>query len=261
MKHPNKNESTHGSPLPSTLDASAPPVLRGRRLSLDPPGEGSGAWRGAASALHLTPRAGARAGDRAREDRRAASNDDLVLACQQEGDHASFAELYRRHQAFILRICLRVTGNVQDAEDAAQDTFLTVYQKLSTFRFQSRFSSWIFRVAYNKGVELHRMRQRTDPYYRGCDASDPTGGLDAIEDSRQPAIMARLVETEGCERITRAIHDLSPGLRKAAALRYLDELSYKEIGQRLSVPIGTVRSRLSRARESVRESVRVAHAG
>lgn len=182
---------------------------------------------------------------------RDAKSDQLVRAYLDTADEAAFEELHRRYRTVIQRICQRVTGNPQDAEDAEQDTFLVVYEKLSTFRFQSRFSSWIFRIAYNKSVELRRMRHRTNPLRRGYDASDPTGGLDSIVDARQRSIPDRLAEDENCERIADAVHSLSPRLREVAAMRYLDELSYKEIGERMSIPMGTVRSRLARARKSV----------
>ena len=96
------------------------------------------------------------------------SQEELVLACLRGEDREAFQRLHERFHAAIYRICLRVTGSAQDAEDAAQDTFLVVHEKLSTFRFQARFSSWIFRVAYNKAVELRRSRRRSCPESERC---------------------------------------------------------------------------------------------
>jgi len=180
------------------------------------------------------------------------SQEALVRACLEDDDEHAFGRLHERYRAAVYRVCLRVTGNAQDAEDAAQDTFLVVHQKLGTCRLRSRFSSWILRVAYNKGIEIRRSRRRTNPRRRGFDVNDSVDELEVVVDYRGRGIPEELCERESCERIAVAVHGLSPRLRQAAALRYLAELSYQEIGERLAIPIGTVRSRLSRARESVR---------
>ncbi len=225
--------------LSSAMDVGAPLTPVGRRISFKPACIDSHGSRRAPSPSSISGSP-------------PSSQEQLVRACLLGADADAFRKLYDRYRAAVQRICMRVTGSVQDAEDAAQDTFLVVHEKLGTFRFQSRFSSWIFRIAYNKSVELLRSRRRVNPLRRGYDASDPIDGLDAIMDQRQPSVSDELCERESCERIARAVGRLSPRLRRAASMRYLDQLSYKEIGKELSIPIGTVRSRLSRARESVR---------
>ena len=251
-----KNTSATQSP-PFTMDVGAPLMPVGQRLSFNLSCDDIRGRRRAPSSFSpssssmVKPAGTKKVAGTTRQAGRE-SQEELVRACLVDEDGDAFQRLHSRYRAAIQRICLRVTGNHQDAEDAAQDTFLVVHEKLSTFRFQSRFSSWIFRIAYNKAVELRRARRRTNPRRRGFDVSDPTDGLDSIVDHRRRGVPEELCERESCDRIATAVHQLSPRLRKAAALRYLDELSNKEIGERLAIPIGTVRSRLSRARESVR---------
>jgi len=252
----NMTENNPATPsLSFVTDVGAPSMPAGRWLSSNLPCDGVRGRRRAPSSSPDVRNTGDGELEGKRIRRRRVtreSQEELVHACLGEDDEHAFRRLHDRYRAAIHGICLRVTGNFQDAEDAAQDTFLVVHEKLSTFRFQSRFSSWIFRVAYNKGVEIRRSRRRTHPRRRGFDATDPVDDLESIVDHRWRAIPEDLCERESCERIEAAVHGLSPRLRKAAALRYLAQLSYKEIGERLAIPIGTVRSRLSRARESVR---------
>ena len=186
---------------------------------------------------------------------RADPDSDLVLACQdatEEGFDGAFRRLYERFKDRVYNVAYRITGNPTDALDASQETFGIVYRKIGEFRFESRFSSWVYRIAVNASIDLKR-RQSTrrvgsldaerDPRHEG-------GRLDPRDDLvEMPVQAASRHELE--REIQRAIDRLSPKLRAITVLRYVENLSYEEIAETLALSIGTVKSRLSRAHEAL----------
>jgi RNA polymerase sigma-70 factor (ECF subfamily) len=169
----------------------------------------------------------------------------LVLACQQ-GDPPSWSEpfrvLHERHWDVVHRICLRITGDGQEALDAAQDAFLLAFRGLQGFRFQSRFSRWLFRIAAHASAEHWRKR---DPL---LDMEELDGERTcAPEDDPSSAAEKR----DRRRRIRRAIHALPPHLREVLLLRYFENLTYPEIEARLGIAPGSVRSRLHRAHDAL----------
>jgi RNA polymerase sigma-70 factor (ECF subfamily) len=177
---------------------------------------------------------------------------DLVLACQAspaQGLDGPFHELYERFKDRVYNVCYRITGNPTDALDASQETFGTLYRKVGDFRFQSRFSSWVYRIAVNASIDLQR-RSRTrrlaslDAFRDGQGGEDH--GFDIRDDSvEMPAATASRHELE--DEIQRAISRLSPKLSAITVLRYVQNLSYEEIAETLQISLGTVKSRLARA--------------
>src|SRR5262245_4341642 len=177
---------------------------------------------------------------------------DLVLEVQQsdrEGREVLFRSLYERHKDRTYSLCSRITGNAADALDAAQATFCVVFRTIDGFRFQSRFSSWLHRIAVNCSYDVLRARAR------GRIEQAPSllsgGGLDSAAD---PAALAPYVAMakEDLERIVHeAVARLTPRLRTVVALRYFEEHSYEEIAEILGTSMGTVKSRLFRAHEAL----------
>jgi len=181
---------------------------------------------------------------------------DLVLACQRsvpgalEGD---FRRLYDRYKDRVYNVCYRITGSSSDALDASQETFGIVFRRVREFRFQSRFSSWVYRIAVNASIDLKRrsstrrlasldaLRDTVQPESARFDPSDESAEMPSNAASR------RELELE----IQRAIGRLSPKLRAITVLRYIENLSYEELAETLSISIGTVKSRLSRAHEAL----------
>lgn len=177
---------------------------------------------------------------------------DLVQEAK-AGNNEAFEELVNRYEKKIYRLALRLTGNQQDAEDVLQETFLKAFEHLSDFRQDSRFYTWIVRIAVNEG--LMKLRKRRS------DRSEP---FDAIVDE-EGQVMPRefrdwkpnpeqLMGQEEMERILMtAAQDLSPGLRTVFFLRDVEELSTEETAEALGLTTGAVKARLFRARMQLRE--------
>lgn len=179
----------------------------------------------------------------------------LITACQQsllEGLEGPFRELYELYKDRVYNVCYRITGNPTDALDASQETFGIVFRKIRDFRFESKFSSWVYRVAVNASIDLKRRSRGRD--IASLDALDEQGS--SAGQSRQSLVDERVempiraASRHELEReIQRAISKLSPKLRGITVLRYIESLSYEQISEVLQISIGTVKSRLARAHE------------
>jgi RNA polymerase sigma-70 factor (ECF subfamily) len=177
---------------------------------------------------------------------------ELVVACQEsstlalEGD---FRLLYDRYKDRIYNVCFRITGHSSDALDASQETFGILFRRIREFRFQSRFSSWVYRIAVNASIDLKRRastrRLASLDAVRDILSPDRARFDPADESVEMPANSASRHELES--EIQRAIDRLSPKLRTIIVLRYLENLSYEELAETLAISLGTVKSRLSRA--------------
>jgi RNA polymerase sigma-70 factor (ECF subfamily) len=179
----------------------------------------------------------------------------VVEACQKSerrGLEGPFRELYDQYKDRVYNVCYRITGNAADALDASQETFGIVFRKLDEFRFESKFSSWVYRIAVNASIDYKRRSQA-----RGV------ASLDAIRERRSrsggarydPADESVEMPLEHASRheleaeIQQAIGRLSEKLQTITVLRYVESLSYEEISEALQISIGTVKSRLSRAHQ------------
>lgn len=182
---------------------------------------------------------------------------ELVEACQADpgqGLDGPFRELYERFKDRVYNVCFRITGNATDALDASQETFGILYRKMGEFRFQSKFSSWVYRIAVNASIDLKR-RSSTRKLV-SLDAIDDAGPTpsNVRSDLRDDAVempMASASRGELEMEIQRTISKLSPKLRTVTVLRYTEGLSYEEISQTLDISIGTVKSRLARAHDAL----------
>ena len=180
----------------------------------------------------------------------------LVEACQASsptGLQGSFRSLYDLYKDRVYNVCYRITGNVTDALDASQETFGIMFRKIPEFRFESKFSSWVYRIAVNASIDIKR-RSGTRWLASLEGTREPVGiefpRVDLRDDRTElPAAAASRHELE--DEIQQAILRLSPKMRAITVLRYLENLSYEEIAETLHVSIGTVKSRLSRAHQAL----------
>ncbi len=167
------------------------------------------------------------------------------------GDTGAFDGLVRRHECRVFRTAMAVTGNEADAEDALQDTFLNAYTHLREFRRDSRFSTWLTRIAIN--AALHKVRRRREIV--SLDETDPeTGEFTPVnfEDWRNDP--ERQYEAEEARRMVQeALEALTPPYRVVLALRDIAEMDTVETAEVLNLTIAAVKSRLLRARLMVRE--------
>jgi RNA polymerase sigma-70 factor (ECF subfamily) len=181
---------------------------------------------------------------------------ELVQACQRSPSReleGPFQELYERFKDRVYNVCYRITGNATDALDASQETFGIVFRRVGEFRFQSRFSSWVYRIAVNASIDLRR-RARTRRF-ASLEAMQEAGvsagtRYELQDDSvEMPSASASRRELE--EEIQRAILRLSPKLQTIIVLRYIESLSYEEVAETLQISLGTVKSRLARAHDAL----------
>ena len=165
-----------------------------------------------------------------------------------DGSQEAFADLVRRYQVRIFNLARVSTRNDADAEDVAQEIFVRVYRGLRSFRGDSAFRTWLYRIAVNVTrtragrPSLFGWFRRVEPEeVGGADPLDALPGADAVEDS----VAYR-------DAIDHALGRLTPDLRMAVTLRDIEGLEYREIADVLGVPVGTVMSRISRGRGKLR---------
>lgn len=180
---------------------------------------------------------------------------ELVEACQATatpGLEGAFRQLYDQYKDRVYNVCYRISGNATDALDASQETFGIMFRKIGEFRFESRFSSWVYRIAVNASID-HRRRSGS----RWMTQIDPAGREDGEgrraepSDDRLESPMAVASRHELEAEIQEAILRLSPKMRAITVLRYVENLSYEEIAETLQISIGTVKSRLARAHDAL----------
>ncbi|MEU6995540.1 sigma-70 family RNA polymerase sigma factor [Streptomyces sp. NPDC046465] len=166
------------------------------------------------------------------------SDTELVSRCR-TGDREAFAELAGRHRAKVYAVCLRVTGNPEDAADAVQETLTRTWRGLVGFRGTARFSTWLYRITVNAALaEVARRAARPRP--AGLDLPDEVYDV--------PAVAERVVTTLSVQD---ALDRVPPEFRAAIVLRECLQCSYAEVGEILGIPLNTVKSRISRARQAL----------
>jgi RNA polymerase sigma-70 factor (ECF subfamily) len=171
----------------------------------------------------------------------------LVRACR-AGDRDAFGVLVRRYQDRLFSTALRLTGRAEDAHDLLQDAFFRAYQKLGHFHGDSSFYTWVYRITVNLALSGRRKRRPVaEATSRAMDVADESGLTD-------PALPLERAERD--HRIQAALDDLGDDHRAVVVMKDLDGLRYEEIAAILGVPVGTVRSRLHRARCELRERLR-----
>lgn len=175
------------------------------------------------------------------------SEDLQTIERVRSGDSAAYAQLVERHQRRLLGLLAHTCGDVELAEDIAQEAFARAYQKLAMFSGESQFYTWLARIAMNL-LFSDRRRKRLENQARreGLDmALDANGFVNRIENA-PPDHQMELLETQNCVR--EAIEMLDEERRVVVVMRDFDGMDYEAIAESLEIPVGTVRSRLHRAR-------------
>jgi RNA polymerase sigma-70 factor (ECF subfamily) len=170
----------------------------------------------------------------------------LIDACR-AGKTEAFGVLVNRYQDRLYPTVFRLTGCAEDALDLLQEAFLRAYEKLERFHGESSFYTWVYRITINLALSDRRKRRHATRVALPLDPPDAR-----VEDD--PA--APLERAERDERIQEALDALAPDHRAVVVMKEFDGLRYEEIGAMLGIPVGTVRSRLHRARCELRERLR-----
>ena len=186
-----------------------------------------------------------------------AEESDLVLVKRvQRGDKTAFDLLVRKYQHKVVKLVLRYVRNPAEAEDIAQEAFIKAYRALPQFRGDSAFYTWMYRIAINTAKNSLASRDRS-PIAYDLDLTDPEESHSVqtkLQDPDTPEGMALTEEIRGI--VNSAIEGLPEELKTAIVLRELDGLSYEGIAAAMECPVGTVRSRIFRAREAIDKRLR-----
>ena len=174
-----------------------------------------------------------------------------------KGDARSFETLYDLHKRRVYSLCLRMTGNVAEAEDLTQEAFLQLYRKVATFRGESAFSTWLHRLSVN--VVLMHLRKKGLPEVSLEQTLDP----EPDEGPKREFGTADLALKGAIDRVNleRAIADLSPGYRTIFVLHDVEGYEHNEIAEMMGCSIGNSKSQLHKARLKLREILRLQRAG
>lgn len=174
-----------------------------------------------------------------------------LVARVQKGDKRAFDLLVLKYQRKIMRLLARMLNNQAEIEDIAQETFIKAYRALPQFRGESAFYTWLYRIAINTARNWLSSNQRkmlvSDTFE--TKEGETFSQSDNLIDIDTPE--SRMVSSEIAQTVNRAIEELPEDLRTAIVLREIEGLSYEEIAQTMECPIGTVRSRIFRAREAI----------
>ena len=183
-------------------------------------------------------------------------NTDSILAeetalidCIVSGQSSQFEILVGNYQQRIYATLLGMLGSPQDAEDVTQETFITAFRKLDQFERRSSFYTWLYRIAFNAAIDLQRRKKRAKNQFVGSGNVDITQTADLNAESAVSVVIAKETVTQ----VQLALSRLDEERRNIIVLRDLQGVDYAEIASMLDIPIGTVRSRLHRARIELRE--------
>jgi RNA polymerase sigma-70 factor, ECF subfamily len=166
--------------------------------------------------------------------------DDQLVRRAVEGDQGAFTELVRRHERRVFAVTMRMLGREEDALDATQDAFLTVFRKIDQFRGESAFTTWLHRIAVNACYDILRKKARQPVLHlAGEDDRMPEAG---------PPVADHAGDVAGGIDVARALLEVPEDFRAVLVLADVHDLAYEEIAAILDIPTGTVKSRLHRGR-------------
>ena len=172
------------------------------------------------------------------------SSDAACVRRLQRGDTDAFEILVRRHEKAIFNLIYRMLGDYDDAAETAQEVFLSAYRAIGQFRGEANFSTWLYRIAFNHATT--RRKSTTARQKRLV----PIDGSDMVDDTLGPA--ETLEKKELRERVQLALNELDPEDATVILLRDLQDIPYEDVARVLKIPVGTVKSRLHRARQALK---------
>lgn len=175
------------------------------------------------------------------------------------GDGQAFEKLLTRYQNDVFNLCFRLLGDTQEAADCAQETFIRAYRSLKGFRREAKVSTWLYTIAVNtcknREASAHYRRRRLMVSIDPAASREIPGTVLEIEDPA-PSPLSQLIDREREALFQKAIDTLPQESKTIVILRDVEGLSYEEIAQISGLPLGTVKSRLARARQQIMENVK-----
>jgi RNA polymerase sigma-70 factor, ECF subfamily len=182
--------------------------------------------------------------------------DQALVERVQRGDKAAFDLLVSKYQRKLSRLIARLVRDPGEVEDVTQEAFIKAYRALPTFRGDSAFYTWLYRIGINTAKNYLVAAGRRPPTATGHDADEAENFEDGerLRDINTPESV--LMSRQIADTVNQAMSSLPEDLRSAIALREIEGMSYEEIAAAMDCPIGTVRSRIFRAREAIAEKLR-----
>jgi RNA polymerase sigma-70 factor (ECF subfamily) len=185
--------------------------------------------------------------------------DAALIRAFHEGDKAAFDRLVLKHKDRLFNLCFRLLGDYEEANDSAQEAFIKVYRSLKKFRFESAFSTWLYRIAVNTcknklKSSAYRQKRKMVPLDNPHSLNSRRLGREIHDESQSPAI--ELEKKERMRVIQEAINALPPEQREVVTLRDIEGFSYEEVAEITGFNLGTVKSRLARARLDLKKKLR-----
>ncbi|MBC7405258.1 MAG: RNA polymerase sigma factor RpoE [Cytophaga sp.] len=182
--------------------------------------------------------------------------DQLIVERVQRGDKKAFELLVSKYQRKLLRLVSRLVHDQAEAEDVVQEAFIKAYRAMVNFRGESAFYTWLYRIGINTAKNYLVTQGRRAPTSTDADIEEAETFVDAdgLRDINTPESM--LATKQIAATVNSAMASLPEELRNAITLREIEGLSYDEIAEAMACPIGTVRSRIFRAREAIAEKLR-----
>jgi RNA polymerase sigma-70 factor, ECF subfamily len=174
-------------------------------------------------------------------------DDAELIAETLQGRSESFGELVRKYQDRLYNAVVHIVGDMEEARDVVQEAMVQAFRHLGSFRNSSAFYTWLYRIAFNTAAN----RRRRKHVFASLEYGRESKGAEPMD--RGPAPSERLEREERCQCVRRAIARLTDQQRAVLVLREIEGLHYEEIAEILALPVGTVRSRLHRARTQLRE--------
>ncbi|OEH92611.1 RNA polymerase sigma factor SigW [Bacillus solimangrovi] len=172
-----------------------------------------------------------------------------------KGDQDAFAEIVELYKDKVYQLCYRMLGNAHEAEDIAQEAFIRAYVNINSYDTNRKFSTWLFRIATNLSID--RIRKKKPDYFLDQEIAGSEGLTLYSQIADKGPLPEEDVESlELQEWIQNEISALPPKYRAAIVLKYIEELSLKEISQVLDLPINTVKTRIHRGREALRKRLK-----
>ncbi len=181
------------------------------------------------------------------------SDDALLVDRCLKGEERAFGLLLGRYRRPVYSIIYRMVGNAEEAQDLAQEAFIRAFRSLPTYDRSRSFSNWLFKIASNLTIDYHRKRKlKTVSLSVGED--DEEGREIELLDST-PSVLDDILENEEASRTEALVRSLPEPYRIVVLLRHAQDMAYEEIAETLSLPVGTVKARLHRARAMLKQKL------
>jgi len=179
-------------------------------------------------------------------------NEGELVAQSRRGDGIAFGVLVEHYQDAVFNLAMRMTGNREDAGDVVQDAFLNAFRKIHSFEERASFATWLYRITVNQSMTVHRKAARRE--HVSLNAGEDDGPASGIAGNSEPP-GKRLEHADDLRVVERALAELDAEHRAVVLLRDMEGLDYSQIADATGCSVGTVKSRLHRARLELREKV------